>query len=158
MKTYILFVLLLCFGSATLAQGGLGIMPVTVTVSAGQRTVVLRTNAEGHVLVKTGSEWKAIGILSPEGSLYTRPEAPTLELDSEGFFVWNGDTTPLRLEDSATVSMNRLEIFRVQGSSLIEIEPIAHALPGNISAVRVQAPPGGDKLAAYLIVVYLLLM
>lgn len=151
-------VLLLCCGTSTLAQGGLSIVPVTVTISSGQQTVGLRTNADGHLFVNTGGEWKAVGILSPEGELYTRPEAPSLELDNEGYFVSDGDTTPLRLEDSGTVSMDRLEIFRVQTSTLVEIEPIGHAVHRNITGVRIQAPPGGDKLAAYLIAVYILMM
>lgn len=70
----------------------------------------------------------------------------------------NEEATPIRLDENATVSVDGLEVFRVQASNLIEIEPIGHALPRSISSVRIEASPGGDRLAAYLIAIYLLMM
>jgi hypothetical protein len=150
------FLLLHC--SLALAQGGLTIMPVTVTVSSGQRTVGLRTDARGTLSVRIDGQWQVVGAVDARGSLSNRSGDQVLELDGEGSLVTGGDTTPLRLDDNATLSLSGLDVLRVQSSTLIEIEPIAHALPCSITGVRIESPPGGDKLAAYLVAVYVLLL
>jgi hypothetical protein len=132
-------------------------MPLTVTIESGQRTVVLRTDGEGRLFASNGGAFQAVAIISPEGSLYTQPDSPALALDSQGYLLTDGDLTPLRLDDRATLSLNGLEIYRVQGATLIQIEPIEHALHKPIRNVRIQGPVAADKLAAYLIATYLLL-
>ena len=154
MRHLLLCLLWLC--TPALAQGGLTLVPVTITVISGQQTVGIRSDAQGVISVNLEGRWQEVGTIDAQGVF--KSNAPTLELDEEGYFVSDGDTTPLRLDDSATLSMSGTDVFRIQSSNLIEIEPMQHALQGNISSLRVEAAPGGDKLAAYMVAIYLLMI
>lgn len=131
---------------------------VEVTIVSGQQTTKLRTDAQGRLFITVGGPWKEVGRIDSSGTLVTAPGNPSLELDSEGSFVADGDITPLRLDDNATVSMSGLDIFRVQTLSFVAMEPIAQALGRDIHSVRITGSTAGDKLAAYLVVLYVLMV
>ena len=158
MRCLLLLLTLLAVSMPALAQSPLAIVPVKVTIITGQQSVVLRTDPRGQLTISAKGRTVEVGRIAPDGSFAAQTDGQTLALDEQGYFVHNEDTTPIRLDDNATVSVDGLDVFRVQSSNLIEVEPIAHALPRTISSVRIEASPGGDRLAAYLIAIYLLMM
>ena len=158
MRRLFLLLALLAVSSPALAQSPLAIVPVKVTVTSGQESVVLRTDARGQLTISAEGRTVDVGRIAPDGSFTAQTDGQTLALDEQGYFVHNDDTSPIRLDDNATVSIDSLDVFRVQTSNLVEIEPIEHALPRAISSVRIEVSPGGDRLAAYLIAIYLLMM
>lgn len=158
MKRLFLLLALLAATAPAFAQTPLGIVPVKVSITTGQESVVIRTDDRGQIAISAKGRTVDVGRIAPDGSFTAQTDGQTLTLDEQGYFVHNEDTTPIRLDDNATVSVDGLDVFRVQSSNLIEIEPIDHALPRAIGSVRIEASPGGDRLAAYLIAIYLLMM
>ncbi len=141
-----------------LAQPRLHLGPVTVTITSGQQTAVLRCDERGLVGLKDGTQWRLVGKLDASGNLSTTEGVPALGLGEDGHFESGGDFTPLKLDDRGVVSMNDLEVFQVQTSTFREIMPAQQAIGRALSNVRVEGAPGTDLLAAYLIVTYLILL
>ncbi len=155
MRTLIIFLLL---ALPTLAQSPLKLGDVIVTVGSGQQTVTLRCDARGMVGLKEGQRWRLVGTLTSAGELTTGQGVPNLSLGEENQFESGGDFTPIRLDDRAVVSTEQVEVFQVRSGVYTEMLPTQQAIGRAISGVRIEGEPGTDRLAAYLIVVYLLLL
>lgn len=158
MRLLLLLLSLFLLAIPAAAQGPLHLGPVTVTISSGQRTAVLRCDERGMVGLKEGTRWRLVGTLDSAGNLATPQGVPGLSLGEQGGFESGGDFTPLRLDERAVVSMNDVEVFQVQGGFFREIMPAEQAIGRALSGVRVDGAPGTDQLAAYMIVIYLLLL
>lgn len=158
MSLRVLLLALLLFTAPTLAQGPIHLGPVIVTITSGQQTVVLRCDERGMVGLKEGQRWRLVGTLDSSGTLSTPQGVPGLSLGEQGGFESGGDFTPLRLDERAVVSMNDVEVFQVQGGFFRQIMPAEQAIGRALSSVRIDGAPGTDQLAAYMIVVFLLLL
>ena len=151
-------VILLLLALPTLAQSPLKLGDVIVTVGSGQQTVTLRCDARGMVGLKEGQRWRLLGTLSSEGELAASPGITNLSLGQDNQFESGGDFTPIRLDERAVVSTEQVEVFQVRSGVYTEMLPTQQAHGRAISGVRIEGEPGTDRLAAYLIVVYLLLL
>lgn len=152
-----LLLLLLALVAPVLAQP-LHLAPVTVSITAGQQTAVLRCDERGLVGLKDGDRWRLVGQLDPSGTLTSPEGVPVLSLGEGGSVESSGEFTPLKLDGRAVVSMNDVEVFGVQTSTFREMLPAEQAIGRPLSRVQIQGAPGTDPLAAYLIVTYLLLL
>lgn len=157
-KTCLQLLLLVLLVTPALAQGPIHLGPVIVTITSGQQTVSLRCDERGYVGLKEGERWKLVGTLDEAGTLTTTQGVPSLSLGEKEHFEQGGDFTPIRLDDRAVVSMNEVEVFAVRGGSFTQMMPAEQAIGRALSRVHIQATPGTDRLAAYLIVIYLLLL
>lgn len=151
-------IILLLLALPTLAQSPLKLGDVIVTVGSGQQTATLRCDARGMVGLKEGQRWRLLGTLSPEGELAASPGIRSLSLGQDNQFESGGDFTPIRLDERAVVSTEQVEVFQVRSGVFTQMLPTEQALGRAISGVRIEGEPGTDRLAAYLIVVYLLLL
>ena len=150
-------IILLLLALPTLAQSPLKLGDVIVTVGSGQQTVTLRCDARGMVGLKEGQRWRLVGTLNSAGEL-TGQGVSNLSLGEDNQFESGGDFTPIRLDDRAVVSTEQVEVFQVRSGVFTEMLPTQQAIGRAISGVRIEGEPGTDRLAAYLIVVYLLLL
>lgn len=158
MRRFILLLFLAVLSCPIAAQPRIHLGPVTVSITSGQRTVVLRCDERGLVGLKDGTQWRLLGKLDSAGTLSTPEGNPALSLGEGGSVESGGEFTPLKIDGRAVVSTNDVEVFQVQTSTFREMLPAEQAIGRALSRVDIQGVPGTDLLAAYLIVTFLIFL
>lgn len=151
--------LVICLGlslwlSPAVAQERLELVALTLDFTSGQKSISLRTDAQGGVFGRIDGRWQQLGRVDSQARF--RWGEQSIALDAQGTFLLNEEATPLRLEGEATVCLQDLPVYRVEALTWHELAPVAHAFGVPITQVRFSGPIRGDRLAAFLMAVYLL--
>src|SRR5690606_21711927 len=98
-----------------------------------------------------------VGKVTENGQFISSEGEMMVSLDAEGYLVAERERTTLRMDESATLIFEGKSVMRVEDGKVLNLAA-SEEFAEQLRHIEIVAEPGSDRLVAYLLCLYLLLI
>ena len=135
----------------------LSLSKATLYFGVGPERMALQTDGTGAVSFQMGDESEDVGKVTGNGEFISSEGETIMSLDAEGFLVADGERTTIRIDEAAILEFESKPVLKIEAGKILKLEA-SEEFAQQLKDIEVAAEPGSDRLVAFLLCLYLLVV